>query len=88
PNDAFFPTVPENPESDSKKGADEERKKKDSDTLSNLLKATKSGFKASMSITDRIAGMLFKYTVTAVIEAAKTAALLFSIVLGIDVIMK
>lgn len=88
PDDAFFPTVPENPESDSKKGADEERKKKDSDTLSNLLKATKSGFKASMSITDRIAGMLFKYTVTAVIEAAKTAALLFSIVLGIDVIMK
>ena len=88
PNDEFFPTVPENPESDSKKGADEERKKKDSDTLSNLLKATKSGFKASMSITDRIAGMLFKYTVTAVIEAAKTAALLFSIVLGIDVIMK
>lgn len=88
PTEPFFPTTPDNPESDTKKRSDEERKKNDSDTLDKLLKATKSGFKASLSVTDRIAGMLFKYTVTAVVEAAKTAALLFSIVLGIDVLMK
>lgn len=88
PNDAFFPPTPAEPESDSKKGADEERKKRDSDLLNNLLKTTKSGFKATIGLTDKIAGMLFKYTVTAVVEAAKIAALLFSIVLGVDVLMK
>lgn len=84
PDDAFFPPSPEvNPEP---KKEDDKDKKKDSDLLAGLFDTTKKGFKATIGITDRIAGMLFKYTVTALAEAAKMAALLFSIVLAFDVI--
>lgn len=69
---------------------DEEEKKKNGKSLSEkigaLLKVTKDGFKSSIGFSDKIAGMLFKYTVTAAIEAAKMAAMLLSLVLGIDVI--
>lgn len=88
PDEDFFPTTPANPQDDSQKRDEDEKKKRDSELLDNLLKTTKTGFKATIGITDKIAGMLFKYTVTAVIEAAKMAALLFSIVLGIDILMK
>lgn len=72
------PTVPGE---DDKKGKD-----KGGDTLKNLLKVTKDGFKTSIGFSDKIASMLFKYTVTAAVEAAKTAAMILSLVLAVDVI--
>lgn len=68
---------------------DEEEKKKGkslADKIGALLKVTKDGFKQSIGFSDKIAGMLFKYTITAAIEAAKMAAMLLSLVLAIDVI--
>ncbi|QOI66404.1 hypothetical protein [Erwinia phage FBB1] len=72
------PTVPSE---DNKNGKD-----KGGDTLKNLLKVTKDGFKTSIGFSDKIASMLFKYTVTAAVEAAKTAAMILSLVLAVDVI--
>lgn len=86
PEDAPFlpPPAPSN---------DEEKKKKDGKTsddlgssLEDLLKTTKGGFKAVVNVTDRIASMLFKYTVSALANAAKFAAQMFALVLGIDMI--
>lgn len=67
---------------------EEEKKKKQSlaDKIGALLKVTKDGFKQSIGFSDKIAGMLFKYTITAAIEAAKMAAMILSLVLAIDVI--
>lgn len=84
PEDApFLPPVPV-PDS----GDDEKKKKKEKDNDSNafdqLFKTTKAGFKATVSVGDRIASMLFRYTVTAVAEAAKIAGIMFALVLGID----
>lgn len=42
------------------------------------------GFKGVISVTDRIAGMLFKYTLSAAASAAKLAAALFGLILGLD----
>lgn len=83
PNDTFFPPSP-----DVTHDRDKDKEKDDGtkDLMKGLFDTTKKGFKATVSITDRIAGMLFKYTVTALAEAAKMAALLFSIVLAFDVI--
>lgn len=57
-----------------------------SDKLDELIKTTKGGFKSSVGFADKISNMLFKYTVTAAAAAAKTAAMILSIVLAIDVI--
>lgn len=54
--------------------------------LEDLLKVTKAGFKATIGITDKIAGMLFKFSVAAAAEAAKMAGMLFAVILGIDLI--
>ncbi len=73
----------------SEQGESEEKGKdgkKLSDKIGALLKVTKDGFKTSIGFSDKIASMLFKYTITAAIEAAKTAAMILSLVLAIDVI--
>lgn len=54
--------------------------------LDDLIKATKAGFKASLSVSDRISNMLFKYTISAAAEAAKLAGMMFALILGIDLI--
>lgn len=82
PDAEFLPQV--TPEENKQ---DEDQKKKDSKLLSGILTATDVGFKKSLSVSDRIAGMLFQYTITAAIQAAKMAALIFGIVLGIDLLV-
>lgn len=85
PEDAPFlpPVVP--PENNEGKSSGKDKKDKDKDNaFDNLFKTTKAGFKATVSVGDRIAGMLFRYTVTAAAEAAKMAGMLFALVLGID----
>lgn len=87
PNDSVFPPVVPTHEDNSESGRqDEKEKKENKDLFKELLKTTKTGFKASLGVTDKIAGMLFKYTVSALAESAKLAGMLFAIVLTIDVI--
>lgn len=74
--------VPRTPEEEEEK----KNNKSLSDKIGSLLKVTKDGFKQSIGFSDKIAGMLFKYTITAAIEAAKMAAMILSLVLAIDVI--
>lgn len=82
PEDRPFDNEEEKPKDDDKKGDKKGLKEK----LDELLKATKGGFKSALSVSDRIAGMLFKYTITAAAEAAKLAGMIFALILGIDVI--
>ena len=85
PQDEDFPALPspqETPTDDTK--TDGKEKDNGFPGFEDLLKTTKAGFKATVSITDRIAGMLFKYTVTALAEAAKMAGMIFGVVLAID----
>ncbi|AHJ86783.1 baseplate hub subunit tail length determinator [Salmonella phage STP4-a] len=86
PDADFFPTLPSKAEEvDNKKDSD----KKILDTenlLKDLVGTTKTGFKATVSITDKISNMLFKYTVSALAESAKLAGTIFAIVLGIDLL--
>lgn len=82
--DEDFPALPK-PEEAPQKNSSEGKEKGDMfPGMDDLLKTTKAGFKATISITDRIAGMLFKYTVTALAEAAKMAGMIFGVVLAID----
>lgn len=83
PDADFIPQV----ESPEQRKEDENDKKDLSNKISALLGTTKEGFKKSLSVSDRIASMLFKYTVSAAIEAAKMAALVIGIVIGIDLLM-
>lgn len=46
----------------------------------------KKGFGALQKTSDSIAGLLFKRTITATLEAAKFAAMVFSIILALDLI--
>lgn len=82
------PPSPNNENSNS--SSDSSKKNKDKNSLSSkmdeLIAATKGGFKQSIGFADKISGMLFKYTVTAAIEAAKTAAMILAIVVALDVI--
>lgn len=48
--------------------------------------AVTTGFAKSASIADRISGMLFKFTLTQAANAAKIAAAIFLIILGLDVL--
>lgn len=83
-NDEDFPALP-SPETPHQENSKEGKEKGDMfPGMEDLLKTTKAGFKATISITDRIAGMLFKYTVTALAEAAKMAGMIFGVVLAID----
>lgn len=78
---------PDQPAPPSQENTDEKKEKKESAIdLKKLIGVTKSGFKASVGVADKISGMLFRYTVTAAAEAAKMAGMLFSLVLGFDVI--
>ncbi|HHB0793445.1 TPA: hypothetical protein ACOA2N_003422 [Vibrio cholerae] len=52
-----------------------------------LAKIMKGGFKESYAVTNRIASMLFKYTISAAIFAAKWAAIILSVVLALDLII-
>ena len=79
-----FPDAPPTPPVDEEKKKKEEKESKFD--IKELLKSTKAGFKASVGVADKISGMLFRYTVTAAAEAAKMAGMLFSLVLGFDVI--
>lgn len=81
PDAEFVPEPPKN--SDEGKEGD---KSSLSDKIEALTKITEKGFKASVSVADRISGMLFKYTVTAAAEAAKLAAGLVLLIFGIDAI--
>ncbi|ARW58172.1 baseplate hub subunit tail length determinator [Serratia phage X20] len=58
----------------------------DGHKLEDLLKVTKSGFKSTIGITDKIAGMLFKFSIATAAEAAKMAGMIFAVILGIDLI--
>ncbi|UYM28850.1 baseplate hub tail length determinator [Serratia phage vB_SspM_LC53] len=81
PTDPF----PEEPQAEDKPS----KQKKDGGDglkLEDLLKVTKAGFKATIGITDKIAGMLFKFSVAAAAEAAKMAGMIFAVILGIDLI--
>ena len=53
------------------------------DKVGGLLK---TGFKSSIGVMDKISGMLFKYTATQAIQAAKIAAAIFAIILAVDLI--
>ncbi|QQV89543.1 baseplate hub subunit [Proteus phage SJ_PmiM] len=77
---------------------EEEKKKKEpknddkeKDSLSKILgslnKNVKTGFKSAYGMTNRIADMLFKYTITAALFAAKWAAIMLAVVLAMDLIM-
>jgi hypothetical protein len=87
PDADFFPTAPDNPSDvPEKKPKEDPAKNPMQISLDALLKTTKAGFKSTVSITDKISSMLFKYTISALAETAKMAALLFSLVLGIDLL--
>ena len=87
PNDAIFPPVPQDDSpTDENKRESEADKKESKELFNDLLKTTKTGFKATIGITDKIAGMLFKYTVSALAETAKMAGMIFGVILLIDVI--
>jgi len=57
------------------------------DRLDSIAKVASKGFNKTINIADDIASMLFKYTVSALINTAKMAALLFALVLGVDILM-
>lgn len=51
-----------------------------------ILSAVKTGFKTVKGVGDKIAGFLFKNALTAAIEAAKIAAIIFLIIAAVDLI--
>lgn len=81
----FLPPVNQPPEEEQKQDKPS-KQPPGGGKLDDLLKTTKKGFNAVVSVTDRIAGMLFKYTITAVAQAAKFAGMLLALVVGIDMI--
>lgn len=81
----FLPLVDQPPQEEQKQDKPS-KQPPDGSKLDDLLKTTKKGFGAIVSVTDRIAGMLFKYTITAVAQAAKFAGMLLALVVGIDMI--
>lgn len=67
--------------------ADKAKSEKEKADVSNkMLGLVKNGFKTSKSTLDKISGMLFKYTLTAAIGAAKLAGSIFLIILAIDLL--
>lgn len=81
PDNKNYPTLPKKkPEKEEKK----KRKPEDSDAMVNLLKVVRGGFKETVGISNKILGLLFKITLTAMMEAAKWGAIMLGIVLAID----
>ncbi|EQA7786667.1 hypothetical protein ACX818_001252 [Acinetobacter baumannii] len=56
------------------------------DGINSLKGAVVGGFKKSIGITDKISSMLLKYSVTQAVQAAKLAAAVFAIILGLDLL--
>ena len=84
PNNENYPTLPKK-----KPNEDDKKKKKgglDKDSMENLIKVVRGGFKETVGISNKILGMLFKFTLTAMAEAAKWGAIMLGIVLAIDTI--
>ena len=83
-NNDNYPTLPKKPKDDKKK------KDKNSDRDNNmqmLIKAVRGGFKETVGVSNKIFSMLFKMTVTALLEVAKWGAILLGIVVAIDTLM-
>lgn len=73
---------------DSQEEPNKDKTISDSDlTLDSIKKLIQAGFKESHSAVDRISGMLFKYTVSAALWAAKWAALILGLVMTADLII-
>lgn len=86
PDEQFFPRDEPKQEEEKVPGQKDD---KDSDlkkSIEDLTKIVKGGFKSSLSLTDKISSMLFSYTVTAVANMAKTAAMILMLIMAIDVI--
>lgn len=81
--------IPKPEEEKKKKEPKKDNKEKDSlsKILGTLNKNVKTGFKSAYGMTNRIADMLFKYTVSAALFAAKWAAIMLAVVLAMDLIM-
>lgn len=60
--------------------------KTDKDTKKSTLDAIKKGFGKLQRSSDSIASLLFKRTITAALESAKFAAMVFSIILALDLL--
>lgn len=87
-DDVNNPPVPEEEKKKKEKPKDNDKEK---DSLSKILgslnKNVKTGFKSAYGMTNRIADMLFKYTISAALFAAKWAAIMLALVLAVDLIM-
>lgn len=89
PNEQIIPDAPRSDpdnNNDTESASDAAERETLSAKLDDLIKVTKSGFKGAIGVSDKISNMLFKYTITAVAAAAKTAAMIFAIVAAIDII--
>lgn len=85
-NNDNYPTLPKKPKDDKKK----KKKDKNSDRDNNmqtLIKVVRGGFKETMGVSNKIFSMLFKMTVTAMLEVAKWGAILLGIVVAVDTLM-
>ncbi|QPB12411.1 tail tape measure protein [Providencia phage PSTCR6] len=83
----LFPASPDEPENILDKPKEKDDDKNPNDLLDKINKGITSGFKASYEMTNRIASMLFNYTVAAALTAAKWAAILLAIVMGLDLVI-
>lgn len=90
PDADFFPPTPQPVEEEENKKDEEDLEKKREKFFDGkfgaLTKGIKSGFGKSIALTDKIASMLFSYTVTALVQMAKTAAMVMGVIMLIDVL--
>lgn len=87
PDSDFFPPVEEPEEKKEDKKESEDKNKKFFDLkFGELTKGVKAGFGKTISLTDKISNMLFSYTVTALAQMAKTAAMVMGVIMLIDLI--
>lgn len=86
-DDVNNPPVPEEEKKKKEKPKDDKEKDSLSKILGSLNKNVKTGFKTAYGMTNRIADMLFKYTISAALFAAKWAAIMLAVVLAMDLIM-
>lgn len=73
-------------ESSDVKGAPSTAQMKLIGAVDGVTTAVKTGFQKSVGVADKISGMLFKFTVSQAVNAAKIAAAIFAIILGIDIL--
>lgn len=83
----LFPAKPNEEKNENTPPKEKDDDKNPNDMLAKINKGITSGFKASYEMTNRIASMLFSYTVAAAITAAKWAAILLAVVMGLDLII-